>query len=330
MTKRENHFLNKAILLLMVIAILFTGCGKTIISPANTQINGNSATISEYTETANADKNISEETHPVLSEPDANPENVFSIESPENKRLCLQFLMMDFLEIPDQLEDSCYVKLSISANKSNPYVIKEVITGGVRYEYEGFGTAYYVKDNVCYGQSVMYMTWNELADANEEVKYLYNARSSWKYENFYEVKTLTPEELYEQDGGEWATISGTLSHEIYPAGEKYTSNLPGKRLLWDDKMMQVGLWYEKLTGACYGNVSGDIYAMDSSDGYWICFNGMEPVKIPYVEQTTAYEFIEPIAAVEGANFEIEKENALYRLSFDLLLDPVQETQNLLR
>ena len=315
MKKTTNQFLNKRILFILVFTILLTGCGKAPVSPTENTV------TTEVTDTTEA---TPEETQPELAAPDAMPENVFSIEDPEDKRRSLQFLVMDLLEIPDQLGDSCYVKLSAGADKSRPHASRKAVSGGTQYGYEGLGTGYYVKDNVCYGQSAMHLTWNELADVNGEVKYLYNAFSRWKHENFYEVKTLTPEELYVQEGGDWVTISGTLNHEVYPAGENYASNLSAKRHLWEGKMMQVGLWYEKLSGECYGSISGDVYVMDSSDGYWICFDGMKPVKIPYVKQATVYEFTEPIVAVEGADFEKEKENALYRLSFDLLVEKIQD------
>ena len=318
MKKKENQILYKGILLIIILTVLLNGCGTASIPLTDGQTNKDNVSTTEY------------ERQTALAAPNAASENILSIERPEDRMTYLRSLLMGLLEIPEQLGDSCYVKIIAGCDENQPYSHIETVDGGTRYNCEAFGTAYYIKNNIYYERSSAYITWNELLNSEQEIQYLYNARSRWVNNELFGEKLLNEEELnelYTKKNEQLMTISGTLSQELYPLGQKLGYKYP----LWDDNILEAGLWYTKLTGECFGNIVGDIYVVEpsektSSGSYWICFEGMEPIKIPRINAMT-YQLTEAPATVEGADFEKEKENVLFRLSFDLLVEPAQDTQN---
>lgn len=331
MEKAKRKKYHAVIACILIVMVILTGCSKISQQPTDSQpiVESASETESILVSDAPPTTEAPEEAQPTLAAPNAKPENILSLEQPDARMTYLRSLMMKGLSIPKQLGDSCYIKLDIGI-VDEPYLHKEVVDGGMRYDYEAFGSAHYIKDNIYYKQTTAYITWRELVDSEQELQFFYNAHFGWAQYNFSEGKLLSQEELNElytmNMSSDLPTISGTLSQELYPLGQEAGIETPS----WGDRMLEAGLWYTKLTGQCYGSICGDIYVMEpnemhSAGSYWICFDGMEPIKIPRIEATT-YQLMEAPPAVEGADFAKEKESALYRLSFDLLVEPAEDAE----
>ena len=329
MEKAKRKKYHAVIACILIVMVILTGCSKISQQPTDSQpiVESASETESILVSDAPPTTEAQEETQPMLAAPNAKPENILDVEQPEDRITYLRSLLMELLCVPDQLGDSCYIKLGSTLVQ---VLSTEKIEGGTIHEYEALTTAYYVKDNdVVYRNKMSMQTWNEVLNDRQEIKYLYNPYGSWvRFELFEDEKTL--KEIYEKKNSSFPTISGTLSQEVYSAGQEYVANMALKQHMWNNKMLTVGLWYTKLTGECYGEIAGDIYVVEpnetkSSGRYWICFDGMEPIKIPRIEGTT-FHLTEAPPAVEGADFAKEKERALFRLSFDLLVEPPEEIE----
>ena len=233
----------------------------------------------------------------------------------------LRSLIMNLINVPDELGDSCTIKILF------PNKIEDLGSNdGVGTMQKIYPNVYYLKDNMYYRKGG-HLTWNAMLGKEKTI--LYYPDSSWVLDSLYDEKELSEHDLktfYRAKSLYYFQLSGSLSHEIYPSGyEIMKDNMHNQQLL-GEKMAAAGLWYTKLTGECFGNICGDIYVTeisDSGENYWICFDGMEPLKVSPTNLT--YRLTEAPETVDG-DFLKEKENALYKLSFDLLVDP-PESEN---
>lgn len=330
--KRKNGYRNLVTLvsLLLSAAVLLSACGRvgdaaTTVSP--TEQNPAESVSETETEEVMTTEEITaapteESLESVIASLNLKPENVLQIENPKDKVNYLSSLVLSLVEIPPELGDECYIKLS-------PAVFERSGSDdGVGKNYEMFAVANYIKENSCYRNKQSYFTFNELQNSEQETEYLYNAHGGWVHFELLEEKDKTADEIRKMKNSELFTISGNLSQEILPAGEE---NENAKYYLFYEKaMLIVGLLHTKLTGECYGRITADVYIMDKIDknvsaGFWVCFEGMDPIRIPETAPMT-YELTEAPEPVVGANFEEEKENALCKFSFDLMIEQPQSEE----
>lgn len=334
MTRKNGYSsLVTLVSLLLSVAVLLSACGKvgdaaTTVSP--TEQNPAESVSETETEEVMTTEEITaapteESPESVIASLNLKPENVLQIENPEDKVNYLSSLVLSLVEIPPELGDECYVKFS--------HGIFELGTApdGIGKYYEMFAPAYFLKDNSYdsyYVREEGHFTFRELQNSEQETEYLYNAHGGWVRNDLFERKDKTADEIRNIKYSTLFTISGDLSQEILPAGE---SNKNAKYYLFDNNaMLIVGLLHTKLTGECYGRITADVYMMDRGDrnvsaGFWVCFEGMDPIRIPEIASMT-YELTEAPEPVVGANFEEEKENALCKFSFDLMIEPPQSEE----
>ena len=305
--------LHKTICFILLFSILFSSCSNQT-DELTTDEDATTAEVFSKEEAAETEIRETADTT------DA-PQNGETKDTPimlENKEAIITYLrslIMNLVSVPDELGDSCYIKLLIP-NEIGDFGSND----GVGTTQHLYPNGYYLKDNIYYRNGGQ-LTWNAISGKEKTI--LYQPDSNWVMGSLYGERELNEHDLktfYRAKSRYYFQISGSLSHEIYPSGyESMDGNIPNQQL-WGEKMAAAGLWYTKLTGECFGDICGDIYVMESSDSgetYWICFDGNKPLKVSPADLT--YHMTEAPETVDG-DFLKEKENALYRLSFDLLVE----------